>query len=337
MAHAPHPALAAGAHPFPHSHLLGIAALKPWEIQFLLDEAEQWVALNRGGIRRGAAKHDDRLSGLTQINAFFENSTRTLLSFEIAGKRLGADVVNLGVQGSSVKKGETLLDTALTLNAMHPDLIVIRHGSSGAVQLIAEKVDCPVLNAGDGRHEHPTQALLDALTIRRRKGRIAGLTVAICGDILHSRVARSNFIALGSLGAHVRAVAPPTLLPANLDAFAVESFTDMDRGLAGADVVMMLRLQTERMDGAFVPSTREYFRYYGLTEARLAHAAPDVLVMHPGPMNRGVEIDSAIADDIARSAVTEQVEMGVAVRMACLDVLTRRRRGVEGWAVEGRS
>ncbi len=322
-----HPALADGAHPFPHAHLLGIAQLKPWEICFLLDEAEQWVELNRS-----ADKHVDRLAGLTQINAFFENSTRTLLSFEIAGKRLGADVVNLGVSGSSVKKGETLLDTALTLNAMHPDMIVIRHGSSGAVQLISEKVDCPVLNAGDGRHEHPTQALLDALTIRRRKGRIAGLKVAICGDILHSRVARSNFMLLAALGAEVRAVAPPTLLPAGLDGYCVEGFTDMDAGLAGADVVMMLRLQTERMEGAYVPSPREYFRFYGLTEARLARAAPDVLVMHPGPMNRGVEIDGAIADDIARSAVTEQVEMGVAVRMACLDVLTRRRRGVEGWA-----
>ena len=328
MARTPsHPALADGAHPFPHAHLLGIAQLKPWEICFLLDEAEQWVDLNRS-----AVKHVDRLAGLTQINAFFENSTRTLLSFEIAGKRLGADVVNLGVSGSSLKKGETLLDTALTLNAMHPDMIVIRHGSSGAVQLISEKVDCPVLNAGDGRHEHPTQALLDALTIRRRKGRIAGLRVAICGDILHSRVARSNFMLLAALGAEVRAVAPATLLPAGLDGYCVEAFTDMDAGLAGADVVMMLRLQTERMEGAYVPSPREYFRFYGLTEARLAKAAPDVLVMHPGPMNRGVEIDGAIADDIARSAVTEQVEMGVAVRMACLDVLTRRRRGIEGWA-----
>ena len=318
----PHPAIAAGAHPFPHSHLLGIAGLQPWEMLFLLDEAERWVEVNRG-----RQKHADRLAGLTQINAFFENSTRTLLSFEIAGKRLGADVVNLGVGGSSLKKGETLLDTALTLNAMHPDMLVIRHGSSGAVQLIAEKVDCPVLNAGDGRHEHPTQALLDALTIRRRKGRIEGLTVAICGDILHSRVARSNFQLLTTLGAQVRAVAPPTLLPPDVGHLGAESFTDMDKGLAGADVVMMLRLQTERMDGAYVPSTREYFRFYGLTEARLAHAAPDVLVMHPGPMNRGVEIDGAIADDIARSAVTEQVEMGVAVRMACLDVLTRTRRG----------
>jgi aspartate carbamoyltransferase catalytic subunit len=318
----PHPALAAGAHPFPHDGLIGIAGLAPWEIEFLLDEAESWVG-------RTATGHP--LAGLTQINAFFENSTRTLLSFEIAGKRLGADVVNLGIATSSLKKGETLLDTALTLNAMRPDCIVIRHGSSGAVGLIAAKVDCPVLNAGDGRHEHPTQALLDALTIRRRKGRIEGLRVAICGDILHSRVARSNFMALTAWGAEVRAVAPPTLMPPAIEAFGVTAFTDMDAGLAGADVVMMLRLQTERMAGAYVPSAREYFRFYGLTEARLAHAAPDVLVMHPGPMNRGVEIDGAIADDIARSAVTEQVEMGVAVRMACLDVLTRKRRHVPGW------
>ncbi len=316
-----------GVHPFPHRHLLGIEGLQPWEIEYLLDEAEGWIEFNRL-----PAKSDDRLRGLTQINAFFENSTRTLLSFEIAGKRLGADVVNMTVAASSVKKGETLLDTALTLNAMHPDVIVIRHEASGAVELIAQKVDCPVLNAGDGRHEHPTQALLDALTIRRRKGRIAGLTVAICGDILHSRVARSNFHLLARLGAQVRAVAPPTLLPPDLDRLGAEPFTDMDKGLADADVVMMLRLQRERMTGAYVPSTREYFRFFGLTAERLRVAKPDALVMHPGPMNRGVEISTEVADDIGRSAITEQVEMGVAVRMACLDVLTRRRRGVEGWA-----
>ena len=331
MTRAPHPAPedAPGGidiPAFPHPHLLGVAGLMPWELRFLLDEAAHWVDYNRA-----AGRDDHRLSGLTMINAFFENSTRTLLSFEIAGKRLGADVVNLGVAGSSVKKGETLLDTALTLNAMRPDVIVIRHGASGAVQLIAEKLDCPVINAGDGRHEHPTQALLDALTIRRRKGRIQGLTVAICGDILHSRVARSNFHLLAALGAKVRAVAPTTLMPEGIERLGVERFTDMDSGLEGADVVMMLRLQTERMAGGFLPSTREYFRFFGLTEDRLSRAAPDVLVMHPGPMNRGVEIESAIADDIVRSAVSEQVEMGVAVRMACLDVLTRRRRGVQGW------
>ena len=319
--------LPAGVHPFPHKHLLGIEGLQPWEITYLLDEAEAWVDFNRA-----PAKRDERLRGLTQINAFFENSTRTLLSFEIAGKRLGADVVNMTVSQSSVKKGETLLDTALTLNAMHPDVIVIRHEASGAVQLIAEKVGCPVLNAGDGRHEHPTQALLDALTIRRRKGRLAGLTVAICGDILHSRVARSNFQLLGALGAKVRAVAPPTLIGEDTDRLGVDVYTDMDKGLDGADVVMMLRLQRERMSGGYFPSTREYFHFYGLTQERLAAAKPDVLVMHPGPMNRGVEIDTAVADDISRSAITEQVEMGVAVRMACLDVLTRARRGVEGWS-----
>jgi aspartate carbamoyltransferase catalytic subunit len=323
----------AGTHPFPHRHLLAIEGLQPWEITYLLDEAEQWVEAGRR-----ARKHDDRLQGLTQINAFFENSTRTLLSFEIAGKRLGADVVNLAAGASSLKKGETLLDTALTLNAMRPDVIVIRHDSSGAVALIAEKVDCPVLNAGDGRHEHPTQALLDALTIRRRfkdrnGGRIEGLTVAICGDILHSRVARSNFHLLTALGAEVRAVAPPTLMPTGVERLGVVPFTDMDSGLEGADVVMMLRLQLERMDGAYVPSTREYFRTFGLTRQRLAAAGPDVLVMHPGPMNRGVEIESVVADDIQRSAITEQVEMGVAVRMACLDVLTRQRR--EAWGPAG--
>jgi aspartate carbamoyltransferase catalytic subunit len=312
---------------FPHRHLLGIAGLQPHEIAFLLDEAEQWVELNRA-----TEKHDDRLRGLTLINAFFENSTRTLLSFEIAGKRLGADVVNMHAAQSSVKKGETLIDTAMTLNAMRADMMVIRHASSGAVQLIADKVDCPVLNAGDGRHEHPTQALLDALTIRRRKGRVHGLTVAICGDVLHSRVARSNILCLTSLGADVRVVGPPTLIPPDVERMKVARFTDFDAGLDGADVVMMLRLQTERMTGGFVPSLREYHAFWGLTPERLARAKPDALVMHPGPMNRGVEIASSVADHPDRSAITEQVEMGVAVRMACLDVLTRRRRGVEGWA-----
>ena len=318
--------MASDPHPFPHRHLTGIYGLQPWEISFLLDEAEQWVALNRG-----TAKHDDRLAGMTVMNAFFENSTRTLLSFEIAGKRLGADVVNMAVATSSVKKGETLIDTAMTLNAMRADVIVIRHEASGAVQLIADKVDCPVLNAGDGRHEHPTQALLDALTIRRRKGRIEGLRVAICGDVLHSRVARSNILALTALNAEVRVVAPPTLMPPAIERMGVTTFTDFDAGLDGADVVMMLRLQRERMAGGFVPSPREYHALHGLTPERLERAAPDALVMHPGPMNRGVEIASSVADDPVRSAITEQVEMGVAVRMACLDVLTRHRRGAPGW------
>ena len=315
----------AGGGVFPHRHLLGIEGLQPHEIAFLLDEAEGWAARNAG-----YAPPDKRLDGLTQINAFFENSTRTLLSFEIAGKRLGADVVNMHAAQSSVKKGETLIDTAQTLNAMRADVLVIRHGSSGAVRLIADKVDCPVLNAGDGWHEHPTQALLDALTIRRRKGSVAGQRVVICGDILHSRVARSNILALTSLGAEVRVCAPSTLTPAALDRMFVTAFTDFDEALAGADVVMMLRLQNERMAGDYVPSTREYRLRYGLTPERLARL-PNALVMHPGPMNRGVEIDSSIADG-PQSAITEQVAMGVAVRMACLDVLTRRARRIEGWA-----
>ena len=308
--------------PFPHRDLTGIAGLQPHEIAFLLDEADRWVDHNRSH-----AASDHRLDGLTQINAFFENSTRTLLSFEIAGKRLGADVVNMHAAQSSVKKGETLIDTAITLNAMRADVIVIRHAASGAVALIADKVDCPVLNAGDGTHEHPTQALLDALTIRRRLGGIANKRVAICGDVLHSRVARSNILALTALAAEVRVIAPATLMPAGIERFGVTPFTDMDAGIEGADVVMMLRLQTERMTGGFVPSLREYHALYGLTPERLEHA-PDAIVMHPGPMNRGVEIASSVADDPVRSTIAEQVEMGVAVRMACLDVLTRERRGV---------
>jgi aspartate carbamoyltransferase catalytic subunit len=316
-----------GREAFPHRHLTGITGLQPHELMFLLDEAESWIGANRAH-----AKPDKRLDGLTQINAFFEASTRTLLSFEIAGKRLGADVVNMHAAQSSVKKGETLIDTAVTLNAMRADVIVIRHMSSGAVQLIADKVDCPVLNAGDGRHEHPTQALLDALTIRRRRGNIAGQRVVICGDLMHSRVARSNILALTALAAEVRVCAPSTLMPPAIEDFGVTPFTHFDAALEGADVVMMLRLQNERMAGAFVPSAREFHARYGLTLDRLARAAPDALVMHPGPMNRGVEIASDVADHPTRSAITEQVEHGVAVRMACLDVLTRRARGVEGWA-----
>ncbi len=315
----------AGAAAFPHRGLLGIAGLAPHEILFLLDEAEQWVELNRQ-----PQKRDDRLAGLTIINAFFENSTRTRLSFEIAGKRLGADVINMNAATSSVKKGETLIDTAMTLNAMRADAIVIRHASSGAVRLIADKVDCPVLNAGDGQHEHPTQALLDALTIRSAKGAISGLSVTICGDILHSRVARSNILCLTSLGADVRVCAPPSLMPEGIEAMRVTPFLDFDAALAGADVVMMLRLQQERMEGQFIPSPREYRHLYGLTLDRLARARPDALVMHPGPMNRGIEIDSNVADLAGRSLITRQVEMGVAIRMACLDVLTRTQRGA--WA-----
>ena len=323
----------AGARAFPHRDLIGIGALERHEILYLLAEAEQWVNFNRE-----PTKHCDALAGLTIINAFFENSTRTLLSFEIAGKRLGADVVNMYAAQSSVKKGETLIDTAMTLNAMRADAIVIRHGSSGAVGLIASKVDCPVLNAGDGQHEHPTQALLDALALRhklRERGDDAedftGMTVTICGDVLHSRVARSNILCLQALGATVRLCAPPALMPTGIEALGVEPFVHFDAALDGADVVMMLRLQNERMDGQFIPSPREYRHLYGLTPERLALAAPDAIVMHPGPMNRGVEIDSDVADLAGRSIITAQVEMGVAIRMACLDVLTRKARGISGW------
>ncbi len=309
------------ARPFPHRHLLGIEPLSREDILFLLDLADGYVELNRR-----PEKKLGLLRGLTQINLFFESSTRTRTSFELAGKRLGADVVNMSVSTSAIKKGETLLDTAMTLNAMHPDVLVVRHADSGAVALLARHVACAVINGGDGRHEHPTQALLDALTIRRRKGRIEGLIVAICGDIVHSRVARSNILLLTRLGARVRLVGPPTLVPPALAAYGVEVHHDMRRGLRDADIVMMLRLQTERMRGSFVPSTREYFRRYGLTWEKLEVARPDVLVMHPGPMNRGVEIDGVVADDIHRSAILDQVEMGVAVRMACLDALTRRLR-----------
>ena len=298
-------------------HLLGIEGLSPDEIVGLLDLAEEFVILNRQVEKKRAT-----LRGRTQINLFYEASTRTQSSFELAGKRLGADVMNMAVGNSSLKKGETLIDTAATLNAMHPDLLVVRHNASGAVELLARKVDCAVINAGDGAHEHPTQALLDALTIRRNKGRIQGLTVAICGDISHSRVARSNILLLHALGAQVRVIAPPTLLPREIDRFGVEVHSDMKRGLADVDIVMMLRLQRERMNGSYVPSVKEYFHFWGLDEAKLRFAKPDALVMHPGPMNRGVEIDSAVADG-AQSLIREQVEMGVAVRMAVLDALSR--------------
>ncbi|MGR3250429.1 MAG: aspartate carbamoyltransferase catalytic subunit [Paracoccus sp. (in: a-proteobacteria)] len=302
-------------------HLLGIDHLKPDEITALLDLAEDYVSLNRRTI-----KHSDALEGLTQINMFFENSTRTQASFELAGKRLGADVMNMAVSQSSVKKGETLIDTALTLNAMQPDLLVVRHPHSGAVNLLAEKVNCAVINAGDGRHEHPTQALLDALTIRRAKGRLHRLTIAICGDIAHSRVARSNLILLGKMENRIRLIGPSTLMPAGVAEMGVELYEDMREGLKDADVVMMLRLQKERMDGGFIPSEREYFHRWGLDAEKLALAAPDAIVMHPGPMNRGVEIDGTLADDINRSVIQEQVEMGVAVRMAAMDLLARNLR-----------
>jgi aspartate carbamoyltransferase catalytic subunit len=299
-------------------HLLGIEQLDPTAIFEILSRADSYVDLNQQ-----AKKNSNILSGLTQINMFFENSTRTQASFELAGKRLGADVMNMAMQASSIKKGETLIDTALTLNAMNPDLIVVRHPQSGAVKLLAEKVNCSVINAGDGLHEHPTQALLDALTIRRSKGRLQRLSVAICGDIAHSRVARSNLILLSKLGNRVRLIGPRTLMPNGISEFGVEIFEDMRSGLEEVDVVMMLRLQKERMDGSFVPSAREYYHKWGLDNKKLALAKKDVIVMHPGPMNRGVEIDGTLADDINHSVIQDQVEVGVAVRMAVMDLLSR--------------
>jgi aspartate carbamoyltransferase catalytic subunit len=301
-------------------HLLGIEPLTKEEIVAILDVADGYVDQNRR-----IDKHANVLSGLTQINMFFENSTRTQASFELAGKRLGADVMNMAMQASSITKGETLIDTALTLNAMNPDLLVVRHNASGAVNLLADKVKCAVINAGDGRHEHPTQALLDALTIRRAKKRLHRLTVAICGDIAHSRVARSNMLLLGRMENRVRLIGPRTLMPAGIDQLGAEVFEDMEEGLKDADVVMMLRLQKERMDGGFIPSEREYYHRFGLDRHKLKHAKDDAIIMHPGPMNRGVEIDGLLADDINRSVIQEQVEMGVAIRMAVLQLLAQNR------------
>ena len=304
---------------FPKQHLLSVQDLTRPDAESLLDLGEAFVGLNRQ-----PEKKLGLLRGRTLVNLFFENSTRTQSSFELAAKRLGADVVNMSPRTSSIAKGETLIDTAVTLNAMQPDLLVVRHASSGAASLLAQKVDGSVINAGDGQHEHPTQALLDALSMRRAFGKVAGLTVAICGDVLHSRVARSNIGLLQLLGANVRLVAPRTLLPPQADRWGCEIFSDMRHGIDGADVVMMLRLQLERMQGAFVPSPREYFRFYGLDREKLAFAAPNVRVMHPGPMNRGIEIDSDVADDLSVSLIQDQVEMGVAMRMAVLTTLAQR-------------
>ncbi|TPJ43517.1 aspartate carbamoyltransferase catalytic subunit [Mesorhizobium sp. B2-5-13] len=316
---------------YPHRHLLGISDLSPADIELLLDRADRAVAISRQ-----SEKKTSTLRGRTQINLFYEASTRTQSSFELAGKRLGADVMNMSVASSSVKKGETLIDTAMTLNAMRPDILIIRHQSAGAAALLAQKVGCSVVNAGDGAHEHPTQALLDALTIRRAKGPLSKLIVAICGDILHSRVARSNIMLLNALGAQVRVVAPSTLLPSGIERMGVIICRSMAEGLKDADVVMMLRLQRERMAGAFVPSVREYFRYFGLDAEKLKAAKDDALVMHPGPMNRGVEIASEIADG-PQSVIQEQVEMGVAVRMAVMEALLDPRRNQEGRNQGGRA
>lgn len=303
---------------FFQKHLLGIEKLTPDEINIILELAEKYAVRNR----KRVVTSTKPLLGTTQINVFFENSTRTQISFEIAGRRLGADVMNINIGSSSINKGETLLDTALNLNAMRPDLIVVRHPYSGAVQLLSEKVACSVINAGDGKHEHPTQALLDALTIKRRKGRIHRLQVAICGDITHSRVARSNILLLGKMQNRIKLVGPATLLPKQFRELGVEITADMKEGLKDADVVMVLRLQRERMDAALIPSEREYFHRYGLDENKLSFAKKDAIVMHPGPMNRGVEIDSMIADDMTKSVIQEQVEMGVAIRMAVMQLVS---------------
>ena len=305
---------------FSSPHLLGIESLAKQDIELVLQKSEQYIKLNRD-----ENKKLKTLAGKTVINVFFENSTRTITSFELAGKRLSADVINMSTGSSAIKKGETLIDTAMTLNAMHPDALVIRHGESGAAHLLAQKVNCAVVNAGDGAHEHPTQALLDALTILQKKGTLEGLTVAICGDIAHSRVARSNILLLNLMGAKVRVIAPPTLMPMKMDeAYDVEVFHDMKKGLEGVDVIMMLRLQLERMQGSYVPSVREYFHLWGLSQEKLALAKEGALVMHPGPINRGVEIDSEIADDIDRSLILDQAERGVAVRQAVLDILVNK-------------
>ncbi len=299
-------------------HLLGIQDLSVSDINFILSEAKQFINLNKS-----KNKKIDTLRGKTQINLFFEPSTRTQSSFELAGKRLGADVMSMNIVNSAIKKGETLIDTAMTLNAMHPDLIVIRHQDSGACNLLSQKVNCTVINAGDGRREHPTQALLDALTIIEKKGKIQGLKIAICGDILHSRVARSNIYLLNMLGAEVNIVAPTNLMPKDLEKFGVNKFSDMKKGLKNCDIVMMLRLQNERMQSSFLASNREYYEYYGLTPDKLDSAKSDALIMHPGPMNRGIEIDTKLADDINKSVIHEQVELGVAVRMACLKIFCK--------------
>ena len=301
-------------------HLLGIQDLSINDVNLILDEAKDYIKLNQSSNKR-----TDILKGKTQINLFFEPSTRTQSSFELAGKRLGADVMSMNISNSAIKKGETLIDTAMTLNAMHPDIIVIRHQDSGACNLLSQKVNCAVLNAGDGRREHPTQALLDALTIITRKKKIEGLRVAICGDIVHSRVARSNIYLLNMLGAEVRVIGPSTLMPKNIELFGVKVFHDMEKGLEGCDIIMMLRMQTERMDGSYMPSTREYYEFFGLDYKKIKNAKDDALIMHPGPMNRGIEIDTSLADDINRSIIVQQVEMGVAVRMACLKILMENK------------
>ena len=299
-------------------HLLAIEGMQKSEIQKLLDRADYFASLD---------KHTDTkyLPGYVVLNVFFENSTRTRVSFELAARRLGAEVINISLINSSIKKGESLLDTASTLNAMKPDLLIVRHPHSGAPLLFTEYLSCSIINAGDGRHEHPTQALLDALTIKRRIGYLEGLKISICGDISNSRVARSNIHLLTTMGAEVRCVAPSTLMPSSLEKLGVKCFNDMKEGIKDADVVMLLRLQNERMSGTENPSEREYFNFFGLDETKLSMANSNAVIMHPGPMNRGVEIASALADDTNRSLIKTQVEMGVAVRMSIIEALNHSK------------
>jgi aspartate carbamoyltransferase catalytic subunit len=300
---------------FGHPHLLGIEGLVARDVEQILDAAEVFYEVSRRPVRKVPT-----LRGKSVINLFFEASTRTRTSFELAGKRLSADVVNISASTSSVTKGETLLDTAKTLEAMQPDVLVIRHSASGAPHYVSERVRCAVVNAGDGTHEHPTQALLDALTIRRAKKTLEKLVVTICGDVAHSRVARSNALLLRLFGTEVRVVGPRTLMPAEVESLGVRAFDRLEPALEGADVVMVLRIQQERLGGAMLPTLREYSKTFGISPRTLAYAKPDAIVMHPGPMNRGVEIDPAIADH-ARSVILDQVEAGVAVRMAVLYLL----------------
>lgn len=307
---------------FPHRHLLSVADLNPLDISILFERAAHWQQVNRT-----LDKSSDALKGLTVLNLFFEASTRTQGSFEMAAKRLGADVVNFAIQHSSAKKGESLSDTARTLAAMQPDIMVVRHNATGAPKFLADKTGLSVVNAGDGMHEHPTQALLDSFTLAQHwNGDVGGHRVLIVGDVLHSRVARSNIGLLNILGAEVRLCAPPTLLPTDVDQWGVDVFHDLDAALEGCDAVMALRQQRERMSGGFVPSGREFFHLFGLTHERLKQAKPDVLVMHPGPMNRGVEIHTKLADDSDMSVILDQVEAGVAVRMAVLELIGAQLR-----------
>ena len=299
--------------------LLSINELSKSEIISIINNANSYYHDNKISSKKKV------LNNFTQINLFFENSTRTQVSFEIAGTLLGANVVNFPFNNSSQSKGETLLDLAATLNSMNPDILVIRHPDSGAVQLISEKVDCPVVNAGDGNHEHPTQALLDILTIKKRIGRIDNLKIAICGDIAHSRVARSNIFCHKKLGNKIRVIGPKTLIPKDIDKLGVQVFYNMIEGLRDIDVVMVLRLQKERMDGGYFSSEREYFHLYGLDDRKMKYAKPSAIIMHPGPMNRGIEIDGDLADNLDKSVITMQVEAGLAIRMSVLELLLKKK------------